>query len=60
MAPRRPAWLVHRTTISFICIITDLNIGEPHRLVENDVYEGYFIPKGSIVIGNIQYVRNTH
>ncbi|KAH9942003.1 cytochrome P450 [Amylocystis lapponica] len=25
----------------------------PHRLMEDDVYEGYFLPKGSIVIANI-------
>jgi hypothetical protein len=24
----------------------------PHRLVMDDVYEGYFLPAGSIVIGN--------
>lgn len=24
----------------------------PHRLVMDDVYRGYFIPKGTIVIGN--------
>lgn len=28
----------------------------PHSLVEDDVYEGYLIPKGSIVIPNIWYV----
>ncbi|KAI0033059.1 cytochrome P450 [Vararia minispora EC-137] len=25
----------------------------PHRLLEDDVYEGHFIPAGSIVIGNV-------
>jgi hypothetical protein len=24
----------------------------PHRLVMDDVYEGYFLPAGSMVIGN--------
>lgn len=24
----------------------------PHRLIVDDVYEGYFLPAGSIVIGN--------
>ncbi|GJE86537.1 cytochrome P450 [Phanerochaete sordida] len=28
-------------------------LGVPHRLLEDDVYEGYLIPKGSIVISNI-------
>ena len=27
--------------------------GVPHRLIEDDVYEGYFLPKGTIVIANI-------
>ena len=25
----------------------------PHRLMEDDVYEGMHVPKGSLVIGNI-------
>ncbi|KAF7789305.1 hypothetical protein EIP86_000249 [Pleurotus ostreatoroseus] len=28
-------------------------LGAPHRLLEDDVHEGYFIPKGSIVIANV-------
>ncbi|KAH9916829.1 cytochrome P450, partial [Amylocystis lapponica] len=28
-------------------------LGAPHRLMEDDIYEGYFLPKGSIVIANI-------
>jgi len=27
-------------------------IGVPHRLMEDDIYEGYFIPKGTTVIAN--------
>lgn len=27
-------------------------IGVPHRTTEDDVYKGYFIPKGSVVIAN--------
>ena len=30
--------------------------GIPHLLREDDVYEGYHIPKGAIVMGNIWYV----
>ncbi|KAJ8086181.1 hypothetical protein PM082_005004 [Marasmius tenuissimus] len=28
-------------------------IGVPHRSVQDDVHEGYFIPKGSLIIPNI-------
>ncbi|KIM55376.1 hypothetical protein SCLCIDRAFT_134879 [Scleroderma citrinum Foug A] len=28
-------------------------LGLPHRLTEDDVYEGMFIPKGSLIFGNI-------
>ncbi|KAG9048572.1 hypothetical protein FS837_012513 [Tulasnella sp. UAMH 9824] len=28
-------------------------IGVPHRLIEDDVYEGYFIPKGTTVFTNL-------
>ncbi|KAJ7123607.1 cytochrome P450 [Mycena epipterygia] len=28
-------------------------IGLPHRLIQDDYYEGHFIPKGSIVIANV-------
>ena len=27
--------------------------GVPHRVMEDDVYEGYFIPKGSLVLANL-------
>ncbi|KIO29647.1 hypothetical protein M407DRAFT_70131 [Tulasnella calospora MUT 4182] len=30
-------------------------IGVPHRLIEDDVYEGYFIPKGTTVFPSIWY-----
>jgi hypothetical protein len=28
----------------------------PHRLMEDDVYNGYFLPKDAIVLGNAWYV----
>ena len=31
-------------------------LGLPHRLMEEDEYNGYYIPKGSIVLGNVWYV----
>jgi cytochrome P450 len=30
-----------------------LSVAVPHRLTEDDVYEGYFIPAGSLVSGNV-------
>lgn len=31
-------------------------MGIPHTTTQDDVYEGYFIPKGSMVLANIWYV----
>jgi cytochrome P450 len=28
-------------------------LGLPHRLMEDDLYDGYYIPKGTIVLGNL-------
>jgi len=28
-------------------------LGLPHRLMENDIYRGYFLPKGSTIVSNI-------
>ena len=28
----------------------------PHRLAEDDIYNGYFLPKNAIVLGNAWYV----
>ena len=30
--------------------------GIPHRALEDDVYKGMFIPKGSLVIANVRWV----
>ncbi|KAF9476359.1 cytochrome P450 [Pholiota conissans] len=30
-----------------------LHLGAPHELTEDDYYKGYFIPKGTMVMGNI-------
>lgn len=30
----------------------------PHRLTQDDVYRGYFIPRGSTIIGNAWCVAN--
>lgn len=31
-------------------------LGLPHRVMEDDVYEGYFIPEGTTVVSNIWYI----
>jgi len=33
-------------------LILATNLGVPHFASEADIYNGYFIPKGTIVIGN--------
>ena len=30
--------------------------GVPHRVMEDDIHDGYLIPKGSLIITNIWYV----
>lgn len=42
-----------RALIFFCC-----RVGVPHRLLEDDIYQGYLIPKGSVVISNIWYVTS--
>lgn len=32
--------------------------GVPHVVMEDDIHEGYFIPKGSLVIANIWFVHS--
>ena len=32
------------------------SIALPHRVTQDDVYQGFSIPKGTIVIGNVWYV----
>lgn len=39
--------------------MADYPEGVPHRLTEEDVYEGYFLPKGSIVIVNNWYADHS-
>ena len=37
-------------------LIRSRSSGTPHRLMEDDVYEGWFIPAGTTVIDNPWYV----
>lgn len=36
------------------------SLGVPHLTTTDDVYQGYYIPKGSMVFANAQYVRQLH
>jgi cytochrome P450 len=38
--------------------LRDSGTGLQHQSTEDDVYEGYFIPKGTLVIFNVWYVRS--
>jgi cytochrome P450 len=44
-----------------IYVLTNVHqsIGLPHATTEDDVYDGYFIPKGTVVIGHARYVSPT-
>ncbi|KAK6987836.1 cytochrome P450 [Favolaschia claudopus] len=35
------------------CRAQQFNVGVPHRAMEDDIYNGYLIPKGSLVIANV-------
>lgn len=39
--------------------LTSAETGFPHRVSEDDIYNGYYIPKGSLVIPNQWYVIAT-
>jgi hypothetical protein len=32
-------------------------LGMPHRLIDDDIFDGYLIPKGSTVMANIESVK---
>jgi hypothetical protein len=43
-----------------LCYLTgtdELAPGVPHLSLEDDIYNGMFIPKGSVVIANAGYVQ---
>ena len=47
-----------RRSESFACSRSPAHlVGLPHRLIEDDVYEEYFFPKGTLVVVNIWYAR---
>jgi cytochrome P450 len=52
---RRPPTTMGKWVSTFIDTLGSdlLPLGIPHSSDEDDVYEGYFIPKGSTVIGNV-------
>ena len=57
MENSEPAWYCLPVFIFFRenCPETDVP-GVPHRLMEDDVYEGWFIPAGAVVFDNPWYV----
>ena len=48
----RPFWAVY-FSVAWRELIAVNKLGVPHVASEDDVYEGYFIPKGSSVIANL-------
>ena len=49
-------FLLASTTDEYVYDLASRAVAAPHRLMEDDWYKGYFIPKGSIVIPNIWYI----
>lgn len=35
---------------------SSISIGVPHRLMQDDEYDGYYLPKGTLLIANIWFV----
>jgi cytochrome P450 len=35
---------------------TDIRVGVPHRVTQDDEYRGYLIPKGTLVMGSVWYL----
>lgn len=50
VAPLGPCFLEHPHVPQFMTDI--LCAGVPHVVTEDDEYNGYFIPKGTLVLGN--------
>lgn len=44
---------IHAIALECVRWNTVLPIGVPHRVTEDDEYEGYHVPKGSIIIPNV-------
>lgn len=45
----------YNRTWRFCCHWLTFKLGIPHRVTEDDIHEGYFIPKGSVIIPNIWF-----
>ena len=48
---------IHSSTIISLTFLSYRRVALPHRMMEDVVHEGYFIPKGTSVFGNIWYVH---
>lgn len=50
-----PGWVISRFSDQWgLEVFVDFT-GLPHVLAEDDEYDGYFIPQGTLVIGNSWY-----
>ena len=48
---------MHPNVVSDAALLTLIliHVGLPHRSLDDDIYNGMFIPKGSLVIANMRY-----
>ncbi len=61
VGPHRLPDFADQESLPYVCAVIKeclrwraiVPLGIPHRLIEDDEYRGYFIPKGTLVISNI-------
>ena len=51
MEPCCPSWFVFDVAHGFVSFAY-MHTAIPHRLIEDDVHEGYYMPKGALVFAN--------
>ncbi|KAG1874870.1 cytochrome P450 [Suillus subluteus] len=40
------------------CCLFGTAVGFPHRVTEDDIHDGYYIPKGSLIVPNVWFMLN--